>query len=144
MNSVNLIGRLTANPELKYFESGKVIARFSLAVNRTKDESDFFEVEAWEKTAEVIGQYCTKGSQVGVSGSLLQEKWKDKTTGGNRSKVVVRCQRVELLGSKQQEQASNGATTPSQSYTPAPSQTNPPPVAQVGADPAVDYNDIPF
>lgn len=55
MNTVNLIGRLTADPNMRYFESGKVIAKFHLAVNRTKEEADFFEVEAWEKSAEVIG-----------------------------------------------------------------------------------------
>ncbi|ABW31453.1 single-stranded DNA-binding protein [Acaryochloris marina] len=74
MNTVNLIGRLTADPQMRYFEFGKVIAKFHLAINRTKDETDFFEIEAWEKTAEVIGQYCQKGSQIGVSGSLLQER----------------------------------------------------------------------
>ena len=61
MNSVSLIGRLTADPETRYFESGKVVAKFSIAVNRTKDEADFFEIEAWEKTAEVVSQYCKKG-----------------------------------------------------------------------------------
>ena len=65
MNSVNLIGRLTADPNMRYFESGKVIAKFHLAINRTKDETDFFEIEAWEKTAEVIGQYCRKGHRLG-------------------------------------------------------------------------------
>ena len=77
MNSVSLIGRFTADPEIRYLDSGKAVAKFSIAVNRNREESDFFDVEAWEKTAEVIGQYCKKGSQVGVSGSLHQERWKE-------------------------------------------------------------------
>lgn len=118
MNSVNLIGRLTADPEVRYFESGKVIAKFSIAVNRTKDESDFFEVEAWEKTAEVVAQYCKKGSQVGVSGSLIQERWKDKTTGTGRSKVVIRCSRIELLGARPDGEG-QGTAVPSSVPQPA-------------------------
>lgn len=146
MNTVNLIGRLTADPQMKYFESGKAIAKFSLAVNRTKEETDFFEMEAWEKTAEVIGQYCKKGSQVGVSGRLLQERWQDKTTGTNRSKVVVRCQRVELLGSKQADQAPSNATTPVQPTAPVQPQrqVSQPATAQAATDPAFDYDSIPF
>lgn len=150
MNTVNLIGRLTADPQMRYFDSGKVIAKFSLAVNRTTDETDFFEMEAWEKTAEVIGQYCKKGSQVGVSGSLLQERWQDKTTGSHRSKVVVRCQRVELLGSKS-EQSSGNATASVPSHvspqTPRPQpqrQVKPPVAAQAVATTAVKDDDIPF
>jgi hypothetical protein len=57
MNSVSLIGRLTADPEIRYLDSGKAVAKFSIAVNRNREEADYFEVEAWEKTAEVIGQY---------------------------------------------------------------------------------------
>ena len=101
MNSVSLIGRLTADPETRYFESGKVVAKFSIAVNRTKDEADFFEIEAWEKTAEVVSQYCKKGSQVGISGSLVQERWKDKTTDTNRSKVLCDAVDWSCLGQNQ-------------------------------------------
>lgn len=150
MNTVNLIVRLTADPNMKYFESGKVIAKFHLAVNRTKNEADFFEVEAWEKSAEVIGQYCKKGSQIGVSGRLLQERWPDKTTGANRSKVVVRCQRVELLGSKS-EQSSGNTTTPMPSHTPTQAprpqdqrQVAPPTAVHAAAGPADAGDDIPF
>ena len=172
MNSVSLIGRLTADPETRYFESGKVVAKFSIAVNRTKDEADFFEIEAWEKTAEVVSQYCKKGSQVGISGSLVQERWKDKTTDTNRSKVVVRCSRLELLGSKPEgEGQGQGYAPPAavepQSYAPQPAYTAPQPPApsyapqppapqpapsyatqgagRVAApSPEPDYNDIPF
>ena len=150
MNTVNLIGRITADPNMKYFESGKVIAKFHLAVNRTKNEADFFEVEEWEKSAEVIGQYCKKGSQIGVSGRLLQERWPDKTTGANRSKVVVRCQRVELLGSKS-EQASGNTTAPTPSHAPVQTQkpqpqkqVAPPTAVHAAAGSGVQDDDIPF
>jgi single-strand DNA-binding protein len=100
MNSVNLIGRLTADPEVRYLESGKAIATFSIAITRTRDESDFFDVQAWEKTAEVVSQYCKKGSQVGIEGRLRQERWQDRETQKPRKNVVVIANRIELLGSK--------------------------------------------
>lgn len=146
MNTVNLIGRLTADPQMKYFESGKAIAKFFLAVDRSKDEADFFEMEAWEKTAEVVGQYCKKGSQIGITGRLSQERWQDRTTGANRSKVVVRCSRVDLLGSKQDGQAPSNATTPATPQAPiqAQRQVKPPVAAQAGAGADVNGDDIPF
>jgi single-strand DNA-binding protein len=147
MNSVNLIGRLTADPEIRYFESGKSIAKFSLAVNRSKDEADFFELEAWEKTAEIASQYCKKGSKIGVTGSLHQERWQDSTSGANRSKVVVRCSRVDLLDSRTDEQSvapapTIPATIPATPPPPPPRVTTAP--ANAKAAVAADYDDIPF
>jgi single-strand DNA-binding protein len=152
MNTVSLIGRLTADPELRYFETGKSVAKFSIAVNRTKEEADFFEIEAWEKTAEVVGQYCRKGSQVGISGSLVQERWKDKTTGTGRSKVVVRCSRLELLGSRPEGEGQGFAQPEAQhqSYAPQPAPVPQAPAPSYATQsvaaqpPEVNYEDIPF
>ena len=157
MNSVSLIGRFTADPEIRYLDSGKAVAKFSIAVNRNKEEADYFEVEAWEKTAEVIGQYCKKGTQVGVSGSLHQERWKDKNIGTGRSKVVVRCARIELLGSKQESEGQGYVpSVVPQNYAPAPGQQpshEPQPVTSYATQgtasatammPDVDYEDIPY
>lgn len=100
INSVTLVGRVGRDPEVKYFESGSVVAKFSLAVNRTKTETDWFDLEMWEKNAKTAADYVTKGKQIAVSGSLVHEKWTDKTTGESRSKPVVRVDRLEFLGSK--------------------------------------------
>ena len=73
MNSINLIGRLTRDPELRFAAgSGNAVCKFTLAVNRTfkKDEVDFINCIAFGKTAETISQYVTKGKMLGVSGSL--------------------------------------------------------------------------
>lgn len=73
MNSVNLIGRLTKEPELRFGSgSGTALCRFTLAVNRTfkKDEADFINCIAFGKTAETISQYVTKGRQIGVTGEI--------------------------------------------------------------------------
>lgn len=70
MNVVNLIGRLTKDPELKYTNNGKGNTRFTLAVQRNKDETDFINCVAWEKTAENIAEYFKKGSQIAVQGAI--------------------------------------------------------------------------
>jgi single-strand binding protein len=70
MNTVNLIGRLTKDPELKYTSNRKGNTRFTLAVSRNKDETDFINCVAWEKTAENIAEYFKKGSQIAVQGAI--------------------------------------------------------------------------
>lgn len=117
MNSINLIGRLTRDPELKYFDSGKAVAKFSIAVNRpTKDKvADFFDCEAWNQTSEIVGNYCTKGKQVGIQGRVEFEHWETKT-GEKRSKPVVKVDRLDLLGGGE----SNGAPQPADNRLPAP------------------------
>ena len=71
MNNVTLIGRLTRDPTISHTQSGKAFAKLSLAVGRMKkEETDFINCVAWEKTAEVIGEYCRKGSKVGIVGKI--------------------------------------------------------------------------
>ena len=70
MNNIVLIGRMTKDPELKYTNNGKGNTRFTLAVQRNKDETDFINCVAWEKTAENIAEYFKKGSQIAVQGAI--------------------------------------------------------------------------
>nr|WP_315046236.1 single-stranded DNA-binding protein [uncultured Leptotrichia sp.] len=70
MNNIVLIGRMTKDPELKYTNNGKGNTRFTLAVQRNKDETDFINCVAWEKTAENIAEYFKKGSQIAVQGTI--------------------------------------------------------------------------
>lgn len=70
MNNIVLIGRITKDPELKYTNSRKANTRFTLAAQRNKDETDFINCVAWEKTAENIAEYFKKGSQIAVQGSI--------------------------------------------------------------------------
>jgi single-strand DNA-binding protein len=103
INTGTLIGRVGGEPEVKHFESGTVVAKFTLAVNRRSkkdDQPDWFNCEAWGKTAEVIEKYVSKGKQLAIRGSLKIETWQDKKTGETQSKPVVRVDEVELLGSK--------------------------------------------
>lgn len=111
INSVNLVGRVGRDPEVKYFETGKVVAKFSLAVNRRSGDkkTDWFDLELWDKTAETAANYVKKGSLIGIDAELKFERWTDKTTGEPRSKPVLRVDRLELLGSKKEnEEAAQG------------------------------------
>lgn len=100
VNQVILLGRMTRDIEVRATTSGKSIGDFSLAVDRGNDEADFFDVVAWEKTAELLQQYTQKGSKVLVQGRIRQESWDDKETGKKRSKVVVVAQDVTFLDAK--------------------------------------------
>jgi single-strand DNA-binding protein len=111
LNIVTLVGRAGRDPEVKYFESGSVVCNLTLAVNRptrNSNEPDWFNLEIWGKTAEVAGNYVRKGSLIGVQGSLKFEHWQDRSTGANRSKPVIRVDRLDLLGSKQDADQARG------------------------------------
>lgn len=111
LNCVFIVGRLTRDMELKYTSGGMAIGRFSLAVNRKKksgeqwvDEASFFDVTCFGKTAENLAQYMTKGKQVGVDGSLHQDRW--EKDGQNMSRVVINADNIQLLGGGTEQTAS--------------------------------------
>ena len=109
INSVTLVGRAGRDPEVKYFESGTVVANLTMAVNRRNrnDEPDWFNLEIWGKQAQVAADYVKKGSLIGITGSFKLDTWKDRNTGEDRNKPVVRVDRLELLGSKRDSENSN-------------------------------------
>ena len=109
INSVTLVGRAGRDPEVRYFESGTVVANLTMAVNRRnrEDEPDWFNLEIWGKQAQVAADYVKKGSLIGVTGSFKLDSWKDRNTGEDRNKPVVRVDRLELLGSKRDSENSN-------------------------------------
>ncbi len=113
LNVVTLVGRTGGDPDVKYFESGTVVCRLTLAVNRRSsktDQPDWFNLEMWGKTAEVAADYVRKGKLIGVKGSLKFEYWEDRNTGANRSKPVIRVDRLELLGSKRDDEQAASAS----------------------------------
>lgn len=98
--TICLTGNMGQDPDVRHFESGKMNAKSSLAVRRTKDQTDWFAFEAWGKTAEIMDQYAVKGAKIGIWGELKQECWNDRTTGEARSKLVVVVREFDLLGSR--------------------------------------------
>lgn len=101
MNRIILIGRLTADPELKTTSTGKSVVSFTIAVDKKfkpqdGPTADFFRVSAWDKTAEFVGNYLTKGRLVAVDGRAEQRKYQDKD-GNNRESFDVVAETVQGL-----------------------------------------------
>ena len=109
INTINLVGRAGREPDVRYFESGSTVANFTLAVNRMSrsDEPDWFNLEIWGKQAQIAADYVKKGSLVGITGSFKIDSWKDKNTGEDRFKPVVRVDRLNLLSSRKETDNSN-------------------------------------
>ena len=84
MNQCVFIGNLTADPELRQTQNGKSVVKFTIAINNGKDAdgndrpADFVTCQAWNKTAQLVAQWCKKGKPIAVTGALKTDKYKDK------------------------------------------------------------------
>ena len=109
MNTVNLIGNITAEIEMRYTPAGKAVSEFSIAINERYTNSNanklekvhFVNVTAWGKLAELVAEYKKKGDQVAVSGRLNQDRWTAED-GSNRQRLFVVADTVDFLQSKKQ------------------------------------------
>ena len=95
---------MTKAPEIKYTQSGKAVASFTLAIDRRKGangekQADFISCVAWEKTAETIGNYCGKGQQIAVEGRIQSRSY-DAQDGSKRYVTEVVVQSMEFCGKK--------------------------------------------
>jgi single-strand DNA-binding protein len=102
VNSVNLIGNLCSDVELKELGEEKKLASFRVAVNRGGKEAgaDFFRVAVWDRQAELCAEYLCKGRRVGIEGRLRSHSWEDE--GQKRSLVEVVANRVEFVSPPQE------------------------------------------
>lgn len=98
-NVVVLTGRLGKDPEVRSTGSGKSVVVFSIAVDDgfgDKKKTDWWDVEAWNKTAEAIGRLVVAGNRVTVTGSLKKDEWQDQS-GNKRSKAKILATRVDII-----------------------------------------------
>jgi single-strand DNA-binding protein len=129
MNRVSLTGRLTRDPESRDVGADNKVASFGLAVDGAKkDETFFFDVEVWGKTAELVTTYLKKGSFAIIDGRLRQDKW--EKDGQKNSKVLIVAERVEF-GPKQSDGGGEKESAPKSSGK-----------ASGKASPAVDEEDL--
>jgi single-strand DNA-binding protein len=107
VNKVILIGNLGKDPEVRYTSGGQAVANLRIATSRSwtdkqsqqrKEETEWHDVEVWGKQAEQCGEYLAKGRQVFIEGRLKTDKWQDKTSGQERSRVKVVAENVRFLG----------------------------------------------
>ena len=114
MNVVILMGRMTRDPELKYTSGGKAFANFSLAVQKTKDEVEFIDCTAWEKTAETIAEYFRKGNRILIQWRLSVRNYEQNGEKRKSTKVVVNSfEFVESSGTS----GNNGGYQQQQSFS---------------------------
>jgi len=106
INSVSITGRAGRDPEVRYFENGSAVANFSVAVDRFGKDKEtgerkkpvWLNVQVWGKSAQVAADYVRKGSMVGITGRLDEDTWVDRQTGEQRSKMLISCNDLILLG----------------------------------------------
>ena len=128
MNKVEIIGRITKDPDVKTAQSGISYCFFSVAVDRRfKDANgnkatDFFECKAYKKTAEFMGSYIRKGDRIAVTGELRTDSYTGQD-GKNKTKVYIQVDEIEGLEKKPQSQVPDVAlpATPAPAPAPAPS-----------------------
>ena len=115
MNKVHIIGRVTKDLELKYTENQKAVVRFQVAVNRSKDETAWVNCEAWDKCAENINKYFSKGSQIGISGHLKTSSY-DDLDGKRVYTWAVVVDEFDFVGKKEDSSVAN--STPFEGQAP--------------------------
>ena len=102
MNKVILVGRITRDPEIRVNQDQKEIARFTVAVNRNKKETDFIPCVAFDRKAELLEKYFKKGDRIGVTGRLQIGSYTNKD-GVRMTTVDVIADEIEFLQDKREE-----------------------------------------
>lgn len=120
LNKVQIIGRLGKDVELRYTQGGSGVASFSVASGREwkdaagekQEETEWFNVVAWEKLGEICNNYLKKGDKVYIEGRLKTRSWDDKNTGEKRYMTEVIASDMIMLGSKSDSTPTNGNSAP--------------------------------
>ncbi len=117
LNKVILMGRLTADPELRRTPNNTAVTSFTLAVNRRftrageQSQADFIDIVAWDRTAEFVSKWFSKGQQVAVAGRIQTRTWEDKQ-GQKRKTVEVVAEEVHFAESKRDNGYQSGREMP--------------------------------
>ena len=149
LNKVILAGRIVADPELKQTNNGANVVTFRIAVNRRfqsrdsqqQNEADFFNVTAWQNTAEFIAKYFHKGSAICVCGRIQNRTYTDQN-GQKRTWTDIVAEEVNFVESRNSQENQSGFGAPDAYAAPAyssPAQTNAPKFEEIKTD-----DDLPF
>lgn len=103
-NTIILLGRLGKDPEIKVIGENK-LASFNLAVTRSKDKTDWFNCQVWQKQADTAEKYLKKGSQILISGSMIIETW--EKDGKTNYKNIVNGKSFQMVGAKGDNKSEN-------------------------------------
>jgi len=144
VNKVILIGRLGRDPEIKYTPSGAPVAKFTMATDevfkdRTGEQqkrTEWHTIVAWNKLAEICGEYLTKGKQVYIEGSIRSRQWEDQA-GNKRTAYEIVARDMRMLGTKADaERLAAASVERPPAERPAPTEATP--------EPEITDEDIPF
>ncbi len=138
VNKVILVGNVGQDPEVKYTASGVPVAKVSLATNERfkdrneqwQDRTEWHSVVAWQRLAEIVGEYVRKGSKLYVEGKLQTSTWEDRQNGEKKYRTEIVARDIVLLGSRDNGQKAGGEM-PGEQSSPQPA-------------PVVAEDDIPF
>lgn len=157
-NKVILMGNLTRDPETRQFSNGGYVCKFGLAVNRVyytkqgekREEVTFVDIEAFDKSAETISKYMSKGSSILIEGRLKLDQWQDQQ-GNNQSRLRVVCESFQFTGGRGDSDgggnASRGGGSTSQYDQAAPSPRQTRGNSNRAPEPEPDFDggdDVPF
>lgn len=167
INRVMITGNLTRDPELRQTSGGTSVLAFGVAVNDRRrnnqtgeweDYPNFIDCQLFGRRAEALAQYLSKGSKVAIEGKLSQDRWQDRQTGQNRSRIRVTVDQLDFMSSRNGGGSSSGYQSNSyqnnggyqanngyesrqnDSYSPSPATPAPAPAV----DGSVYDEDIPF
>ena len=144
LNKGILAGRIVAEPELKQTANGISVVSFRIAVNRRsqqQNEADFFNVTAWQNTAEFIAKYFRKGSAICVCGRIQNRTWVDQN-GQKRYMTDIIAEEANFVESRNAQDGQSGYGAPDTYSAPAyssPAQTGAPKFEEIKTD-----DDLPF
>ena len=140
LNVVAIMGRLAADPQMRQTQAGKSVCSFRIACDRGRkdangqNQTDWLDVVAWDKTANFVSRYFSKGSMIAVTGRLQSRNYQDKN-GNNRTAIEIVANQVSFCGEKKQEKPFQPANENALNF------------AQGGNDdfaPIEDADDLPF
>ena len=117
VNKVILVGNVGKDPEVRYSQSGTPVANFSLATNeRFKDRNDEWQertewhnIVAWQRLAEIVGEYVAKGSKLYVEGKIQTSSWEDRQSGERKYRTAIVARDLLLLGPRESSGDHEGA-----------------------------------
>lgn len=124
VNLVILMGNVGRDPEVRYMPSGGAVANFSLATSKQwkkdgepQEKTEWHRIVCFNRTAEVVGEYVKKGTQVYLRGELQTRKWQDKNTGQDRYTTEIVANEIQFIGGGAASHANSGHTNGASSGT---------------------------
>ncbi|TAM82653.1 MAG: single-stranded DNA-binding protein [Acidobacteria bacterium] len=151
VNKVILIGRVGRDPEVRYISSGTPVASFSVATDESfkgrngeqQQHTEWHKVVAWNKLAEICGEYLTKGKLVYIEGSIRSRQWEDQS-GNKRTAYEIIARNMQMLGSRTEaERAASGGSRPAATQGTA-SEERDESSPEPSAEGEITDDDIPF